>query len=100
MKRQETIGIAFYKEEDWPAFLECADDREELEDTWEQWFSNLRRTEDQLDGLRIKYREIVLDLDELMEFCAKKGLSNDSESRAVFLESKMTGDRGPGKRKS
>jgi hypothetical protein len=95
MKRQETIGIAFFREEDWPAFLESADDRDELEETWEQWLSNVRRTEDQLDRLRIKYREVVLNVDELLGFCAKKGLPNDSESRAAFLESKM---EGPGKK--
>lgn len=89
MSIRDKIGLAVFKPEDWPRLLEEADDAGELGKTWEEWERNLRSTEDQLDGLSIKYREIEVNLDELAEFCRRNNLPNTAETRAGFAAERV-----------
>jgi hypothetical protein len=86
---REKIGLAVFRQEDWPRLLEAADDFAELEGTWEEWEGNLRATEDQLDRLSIKYREIEVELSELDEYCRQKRLPNTAETRALFAAERV-----------
>ena len=89
MSRPERIALAVFREEDWPRLREEADDADALEASWQEWERNLIATEDQLDRLGIKYREIVVDLDELADFCTEKRMANTAEARSVFAAERV-----------
>ncbi len=89
MSRREKIGLAVYRQEDWPRLLDEADDAQELEKTWEEWEQNLRTAEDHMDRLAIKYREVEVNLDELEEFCRLKKLPNTAAARAEFAAERV-----------
>ena len=36
-EQHPVFGIGFYRREQWPLLLETADDRKELEDTYDEW---------------------------------------------------------------
>ncbi len=89
MGRQELIGLAVFKPEDWSRLLDEADDAGELEATWEEWERTLRATEDQLDGLGVKYREVPVNLDALGEYCRRERIPNTAETRAAFAAERI-----------
>jgi hypothetical protein len=89
MGRRDVIGIAIFRREDWPRLLDEADDAGELESTWEEWEINLRKAQDQMDGLGIKYREVEINLDALNGFCIKEKLPNTAETRTAFVDTRL-----------
>ena len=83
------VGIAKYRTEDWERLQEISDDKDQLEDTWFEWKDSIHRFEDDLRQRGIDYEEIMIDLDELIEYCRRQGLKIDSESRSRFTADKL-----------
>jgi hypothetical protein len=82
------ITIAFYKKEDWPRFLQMADDRKDLEDTWEEWFSNYLGSKMGLKSQGFEVHDYIINLDELQQYCKEKGLKNTGKTRSEFVAGK------------
>jgi len=83
------LGLACYRKEDWKKFVQMADDKNELEDTWEKWHTNLRKLEETLDSQHIKYTEVIIDLEDLERYCKKKRLPNISKTRSRYVSNIM-----------
>ena len=83
------VGIAIYRQEDWDRLLKISDDRDYLEDTWLEWNESVQRFEDTLRQKGIEYKEIIIDLDELIEYCKKRGFRINGESRSQFTAEKL-----------
>ncbi|MEI8087329.1 MAG: hypothetical protein WCG93_14060 [Paludibacter sp.] len=84
-----TLNLAYYEKKDWAYFLSVADDRETLEDEWEDWLKNFLKFKIRLvaDGYVVK--DITVNIRELMEYCAKNNLKNDGKTRAQFVAQKQ-----------
>lgn len=90
MARNETIlGIATYQYNDWKEFLKISDDRDELESTWNEWNNNIHEYEELLRIKKKRFKEILINLGELKEFCNDRGLKINGESRSLFVTKKM-----------
>ena len=83
-KSTAVMAVATYSREQWDKLIEVADDRNDLESSWEEWkavkeeaIANIRRQ-------GFESIEIPVDVDALQEFCQKRGLRNDSEARAEY----------------
>ena len=83
-KSTAVMAVATYSREQWDKLIEVADDRNDLESSWEEWkavkeeaIANIRRQ-------GFEPIEIPVDVDALQEFCQKRGLRNDSEARAEY----------------
>ena len=91
-KNSETasiLGIAWYKREEWPHLLEISADRDELEDTYEEWLHN---AETRLHGKAeagIYVMRVYINLDELQDWCIVQGRPLDGRARAVFTAEKL-----------
>jgi len=79
------VGIGCYKREEWEQFLALADDREKLEDTYDEWIRDFRKTVRNMRKAGINPRKVCFKLDELIDFCRKKGLKNNAEARSEFF---------------
>jgi len=82
------VNIAFYLKEEWPRFLEMADDREDLEDTWEEWFSKYLGLKLSLKSQGYEVQDYIVYIDELDRYCKEKGLKNTGKTRAAFVSGK------------
>jgi len=80
-----TLNLAFYEKKDWEYFLSVADDRENLEDEWEDWFKSYLMGKMSLMADGFKIREITINVRELLEYCAKNNLKNDGKTRSQFV---------------
>lgn len=79
------VGIGFFRREDWEQFIVSADDRENLEDTYDEWLVVFRRAVKDMRATGIKPRKVIFTLDELLDYCQKKGLKNNAEARSEFF---------------
>jgi len=87
--KNKLIGIAVYKIEDWKRLLEISEDTHNLEKTWSEWNENIHKLEDKLTNEGIKFKEILIDLNELQNYCNRQKLRINSESRAQFVLEKI-----------
>lgn len=94
-KDAETVfGIGFYRKEQWPLLLETAEDRAELEDTYEEWEQNLKKSVKHMRTLGMKPLRVDIDMQELLAWCAANKRKTDGESRAEFIAELLRPGRG------
>ena len=82
------VNLAYYEEKDYDYFLTIVDDREKMCNTWDEWFRTYLKTKHFLISEGFLVRDVVIDLNELMEYCAKRKIKNNSEARAQFVANK------------
>lgn len=86
------IGLATYRYNDWKRLLNISEDKEVLEDSWDEWNDNLHRYEEELRNKNIKFKEVLIDLDELIDFCEDEQININSESRSYFVADKLNNE--------
>ena len=64
------------------SLLAAAKDRENLEDTWEEWNADIEKLITGLETRNIPYVRVLLDLKEIEEFCEEQGIPNDAKARS------------------
>jgi hypothetical protein len=80
-----TMGVAIYCADQWDRFLASAQDREKLAGTWLEWREVLEESKRNMRAIGIEPIEVLVDVDELTEYCAKQGLPNIGGTRAQFV---------------
>jgi len=83
--REFKIGVACYRRDQWEQFLATADDSENLESTWEEWRKNADKCINILRSSGLKVVEVIVDIDELNEYCRKNNLPNNSSTRSSYV---------------
>ena len=83
------LGIAWYKREEWPHLLEISADRDELEDTYEEWLHNAETRLHEMAEAGINVMRVYINLDELQDWCIVQGRPLDGSARAVFTAEKL-----------
>ena len=84
-----TLGIAWYKREEWSHLLEISADRDELEDTYEEWLHNAETRLHEMAEAGINVMRVYINLDELQDWCIVQGRPLDGSARAVFTAEKL-----------
>jgi hypothetical protein len=84
-ERQPVFGVGFFRREQWLRLLETAADREEFEDTYDAWKSNLTKSVKNLRALGSTPIKVDIDIEELLSWCKARGFKNTGESRVEFI---------------
>ena len=79
------IGIGFYRRDQYPLLLETANDRDKLEDTYDEWLNTLKKGLKRFKSKGIKPIKVDVDMNELLAFCKEYGLENNGETRSQFF---------------
>ncbi|MEW5718867.1 MAG: hypothetical protein AB1817_09595 [Chloroflexota bacterium] len=79
------MGVAVYLPHQWERLLATAEDRENLEGTWEEWRAVLDESERNMRAIGIEPVEVLLDMDDYEKYCAERGLSNVGGTRAEYV---------------
>jgi hypothetical protein len=88
------MAVATYTREQWDKLMEVADDRNELESSWEEWRTGKEEAVARIREQGFEPIEISVDVDALQEFCRQRGLRNDSEARAEYAAYQLHHRRG------
>lgn len=83
------IKLAYYRKEDWKRFIKIIDDRENMHDTWKNWHKAFVKTKRDLVSHGFEVTDVIIDLDELMNYCEMRGIKNDGKARSQFVQTKQ-----------
>ncbi len=78
------MAVAVYLPEQYPRLLATAEDARDLEATWQEWHQVLQETKQKMAALGMHLVEVIVDLDELEQYCQEQGLTNTSGTRAQY----------------
>ena len=82
------VRLAYYRKEDWNRFLMIIADRKSMHDSWDEWLDAFENAKLDLITQGYTVIDIVMDLDELIEYCKLKGIKNDGKARSQFVQTK------------
>lgn len=80
------LNFAYYRKEDWDRFLASIDDRDKMPETWEEWHAKFLQAKINCVMAGARVADVVVDIDELIHYCKARGLKNDGEARAEFVQ--------------
>ncbi|MFQ5815820.1 MAG: hypothetical protein ACE5G7_04925 [Candidatus Hydrothermarchaeaceae archaeon] len=78
------IAIASYKKHQWRELLRTADDREELEESYDEWLEGARRMEQLLRSMGKRVEWIEVDVPEFLRWCKERGMGNTASVRSFY----------------
>jgi hypothetical protein len=79
------LNIAFYDKNDWDELMNIITDKHTMNDTWDEWFLNVEKTEKSLALQGFKTKLVKVDLRQLELFCAQQNITIDGKARAKFV---------------
>jgi len=81
-------AIASYRQDQWEALLAIAADRAKLETTWEEWNADVEKLVAELKERGISCVRVLLDVEEIKQYCEEQGIPNDGKARAALAARK------------
>lgn len=88
------FGIGYYKKDEWNRFVASADDRNDLEDTHDNWLDSFNEAVMNAKKAGLKPEKVVISVDELIDYCIDKKMKNNSETRSGFVAELLRQGRG------
>jgi D-mannonate dehydratase len=83
------LGIAWYKREEWSHLSEIAADRDEIEDTYEEWLNNAETRLREMAEAGINAKRVYINVGDLQDWCIVQRRLVDGSARAVFTAEKL-----------
>ena len=89
-------GVAWYRRDEWPQLLATAADRDDLEDTYDEWLSSARKFLLDMATRGLAIQKVDVGIDELLAWCRQENRPQDGDARSSFAAYKLA-QSGPGK---
>ncbi len=83
-KEKKGIGIAWYQKEQWSLLKETAFDKEDIEDTYDEWKLQADKKIKQMRRQGLHIIKVSFDVHAFNAWCLKKGKIPDGQSRAEY----------------
>jgi hypothetical protein len=88
-RREQRVGFAWYKAEQWSRLRELAADVANLEARYEAWLAAAEKTEADLALRGIMVERVPVDVEAVADWCTRQGRPFNSEARADFVAEAM-----------
>lgn len=79
------IGVAWYRREQWNRLLEVSADREDLENTYDEWLAFSEASLERLKREGLVIHKVDVDIDALVRWCGSQNRPVNMESRAEYV---------------
>lgn len=79
------VNLAYYCKKDWKKFLDMIDDRDSMHDSWEEWHKSYLNLKRNLGFQGFIINDLVVDLNELRQYCSNRGLKINGKARSQFV---------------
>ncbi len=79
------IGLAWYSREDWERLREIADDRDKLDDTYEDWERQALNMIHDLESVGRRIRKVPINIEALIAWCAERKCRIDMATRSEYV---------------
>jgi len=88
-EKHMSIGVAWYRPEQWSLLRALSSDPEELEQTHGEWLAVATKNIEDLRKRGIEVRKMDVDVLEMAAWCQREGRPLDGEARATYVADKM-----------
>ena len=82
---ESVLGVGWYRREQWALLLSSSADRDELEDTYDEWLTSAEKTVAELQATGANPRKIDIDMEEMISWAQGKGVRLDGDARSEFI---------------
>jgi hypothetical protein len=82
-------GLAWYSRESWHRLREIADDREQLDDSFEEWERGALQAVRELASVGRRVQKVPIDVEAYVTWCRERGCRLDSASRAGYVTERL-----------
>lgn len=86
---RQVIGFAWYKPGQWPRLREISEDRDKLEDTYEEWAQNAEAAIRNFRKAGFRPKKVHVDVEDLLQWCHQRGYPVNGESRATYAADRL-----------
>lgn len=80
-----TIGLPWFKKEDYAAFREISADASDMHDSWEEWLEHSQKLEAGIKAQAGNVERVYLDPTAFVAWCKANGMIADSKGRQTFV---------------
>ena len=89
MAPESVLGLAWYKEEQWPRLLDVSVDGNRLEKTYEQWRRVAQAKFDELKQKGVNVVKVPVEVEDLASWCREMGRVVDGEGRVAYVKNRI-----------
>ena len=79
------LGLAWYSRETWERLREIADDRDKLDDTYEDWQRQALTMIHDLEVVGQQIRKVPIDIEALVAWCRERKCRIDAAARSEYV---------------
>jgi len=87
---EKLIGLGKYTKEDYPIIYQMTEDRDKMDDTWEDWKGNHEKAKRNFEELGVKINDILVKPQEWLMYCKERNLRLNKSSRVQFISYKTS----------
>jgi hypothetical protein len=88
------LGVGWYTRKEYERLLELANDRDDLEDTYEEWQATAEKMMVQLSRPGVLPRKVHINVEELAVWCKAHNRPVDGAARTIFVADKVEEEIG------
>ena len=86
---EQVIGLSWWQPDQWERLKEISEDRDLLDDSYEDWRKNASRAIQEIESAGKKVRKVKINLEELLIWCNENGFLVNGESRSKYTAKKL-----------
>jgi hypothetical protein len=79
------VGLAWFDRKQWKRLTEVVEDRNELDDTYEQWEKSALDAVRTIERQGQRVEKVHVEVESLLSWCNEKGLLVNGQSRAEYV---------------
>lgn len=83
MKKNMTLGVAWFNENDWEEWKEISDDK--IEDNYEEWLIEASLSKSKLEKEGYTVKQVKITPNNFKNWCKKYNKKLDSSSRSQYV---------------
>ena len=88
----EIVGVAWYTPEQWDRLRKISADADNMEDTYGEWKASAENALKTLSASGAVAQKVVVDVEELLNWCNSKDRAVDGAARSEFAWEKLMED--------
>jgi len=87
--RTVAVGLAWFDRKQWQRLTEAVEDRNELDETYEQWQLSALDAVRTIERQGQKVEKVHVEVESLVSWCKEKGLPVNGKARAEYVTQLM-----------
>jgi hypothetical protein len=84
------VGVAWYRQKEWQRLLEVSQDRDDLENTYDEWAAAMPARMAKIEEAGFKPHKIDVAVEDLIAWCRSNGRVLDGAARADYAAHKLS----------